>query len=278
MSKFKLHQEVIIVDWWAQFDTPQESDTERLDKFERGRTPNKVTTKDTRTKYKVRWRVDTLIHNPMGIRYWIYLHNHDKHVVIGENWLEQIDDHPFGNYENTFVTIRNELEREQAMNFYKDKWYDSKSSCTYDSTVAYVRLDDKGTINFWSKIIQDKYIKWYRDITNQVLAFPESSIQEHLLNSNSISMATTTLQEQRFASFLKKYDKKIIAISEVLDTHIDSIDKAIKELTIVRGKLVISMSNLDNVYNNRDKDGIIDALKKAKEIIAEEVKRPTISA
>lgn len=372
MNKFKIYDQVIITDRWAQYTTPREKDTIALTHFKRERSPTVIQWEATWKNYRIKWEIVKII--PEDDKYWVRLPDHGKHIVIGEYWLalddqnsitnttdlhgsdpdqysyegtyarvsceedynttvkfyekkwikgidnerqdriryirtdhlwkrlytwserllkkncsdlrditqevfEQIHNELFAttkpnSYLNTFINIRNNLQRQQAIDFYKDKWYDNKFSHKYDSTITYIRLNDKGTINVWGKSVQDEYTEWYRDITKEVLPIHISSaeaipaiqnfmMEQTLLNSNFTPM-TNTLEQLKFDKYVKANQSKIVDLSDEIDNKLKLIANIVDVCSELRIDAATANQGMSKAFENCDRSALDSKFTKLK--------------
>lgn len=144
MHKFKIYDQVIIVDWWAQYTTPKEKDTIALTHFKRERSPIVIQWKATWKNYRIKWEIVKII--PEDDKYWVRLPDHGKHIVIGEYWLALVDQYVINNttdLHGTYILTNNQTERNRALEFYKERgftWYNPKVDVKYWPWCKYVCL------------------------------------------------------------------------------------------------------------------------------------------
>lgn len=229
MNKFKIYDQVIIVDWWAQYTTPKEKDTIALTHFKRERSPIVIQWKATWKNYRIKWEIVKII--PEDDKYWVRLPDHGKHIVIGENWLALDDQNSITNttdlhgsdpdqcsYEETYARVSCEEDYNTTVKFYEKKWIKGIDNERQDR-IRYIRTDHLWKrLYTWSERLLKENCSDLRDITHEV--HHQTNIPFNLSPSTPM---TNTLEQLKFDKYVKANQSKIVDLSDEIDNKLKLI-------------------------------------------------------
>lgn len=271
MHKFKIYDQVIIVDRWAQYTTPKEKDTIALTHFTRERRPIVLRWEATWKNHRIKWEIVKIIDE--DDKYWVRLPDYGKHIVIGEYWLALDDQNSITNttdlhgsdpdqrsYEETYVRVSCEEDYNTTVKFYEKKWIKGIDNERQDR-IRYIRTDHLWKrLYTWSERLLKENCSDLRDITHEVLYQTPTSF-----NLSPSTPMTNTLEQLKFDKYVKANESKIVDLSDSIDNQItlaNTIGKIVGEF-YVRVKTI--NQSMSRAFESCNKELLDEAFTKLKD-------------